>query len=535
MRIVLAFAVALASWDINAEPRLVVLVAVDQLRADRMSPDMPGGLGRLMREGFAYTNATLDHALTATCPGHVAISTGVNPNKAGITYNSFIDHQTMEPRYCLDDSDPVTTVLGDSSRRSPKNIKATTLGDWLKETSPRSKVFSVSGKDRTAIAMAGKKPDGAFWFNVKTNGFTTSGYYMSKLPGYVSEFNGTDFFVDGFGEILPPAWNHPRRGARADDYVGEMQLLKRASPHPLNSDQGAGKPTNFYQSPYLDLATAGLAKSIIEDEELGQRGVTDLLAIGFSATDTVGHTYGPFSSEAADALIMLDDALGRLMVMLDVKLDRDYVLVLTSDHGVMPLPEYLVAKGEMACPVENGRVDRLTLGFRIQWHLSWEFKIPPGTSANLVDTSLAGLAGVVVNERYAKELGVAVEDVVASLEGFLEDEPYIEEAWTVEEILTRDTPMARLYQNSYVPGQSAHVIAQLKETCLVWFFDEGTSHGSPYLYDRHIPMVFYGAKIAAGSSAAEVHSVDIAPTLSGMIGVKAPAGLDGIALELPSR
>ena len=533
LRIVLVAVVTLASWATSAEPRLVVLVSVDQLRADRMSADMPGGLGRLMRDGFVYTNATLDHALTATCPGHVAISTGVNPGKAGITYNSFIDHQTMKLRYCLDDSDPATTVFGDSERRSPKNITVTTLGDWLQENSPRSRVFSVSGKDRAAIAMAGKKPDGAFWFNDNTGEFTTSGYYMSALPSYVREFNGADFFTDGFGGTLPPVWRHAQSGPRTDDYSGEMQLLERKSPHPLNTDQGGGKPSNFYQSPFLDLATAGLAKLIIEEEELGQRGVTDLLAIGFSATDTVGHSYGPFSSEAADALMMLDDALGKLILMLDEQFDRDYVLVLTADHGVMPLPEYLVEKGEMTCPTQSGRIDRFALGFRIQWHLSWDLNITFGDSGDLVDTSFVGLAGVVVDERYAKELGVTVEEVVASIEAFLEEEPYVEEAWTAEEILLGETPMARLYQNSHVPGQSGHVITQLKPTCLVWFFDEGTSHGSPYIYDRHIPMVFYGSEIAPGSSAAEVHSVDIAPTLSGMLGIKSPAGLDGQVLELP--
>ena len=141
-------------------PKLVLLVSVDQLSPGRLSVDMKGGLGRLMRQGRVYTNARLDHGLTNTCPGHVAISTGVNPGKAGIPGNSYIDHVTGQQRYCADDLDDAHRVFGTELNRSPNSMTATALGDWLKANSPVSRVFSVGGKDRSAITMAGKTPDG---------------------------------------------------------------------------------------------------------------------------------------------------------------------------------------------------------------------------------------------------------------------------------------------------------------------------------------------------------------------------------------
>ena len=201
-------------------PKLVVLVSVDQLSPGRLSADMPGGLGRLMREGRVYTNAKLDHGLTNTCPGHVAMSTGVNPGKAGIPGNSYIDHITGQQRYCVDDEDDAHRVFGAQFNRSPKSMTATTLGDWLKASSPVSRVFSVSGKDRSAITMAGKNPDGVYWYEKSVAKFTSSGYY-GPLPDYVQVFNGDEFFVDGYAARFPKTWEHKPGSHRADDYAGE--------------------------------------------------------------------------------------------------------------------------------------------------------------------------------------------------------------------------------------------------------------------------------------------------------------------------
>ena len=388
-----------------ASPRLVVLVAVDQLRPDRLHADMPGGLGRLMREGHVFTQATLAHGLTSTCPGHVVISTGVNPSKAGIPGNSYIDHETMAKRYCVDDEDETFKVHDTSDIRSPNALTATTLGDWLKQKSPRARVFAVAGKDRASITLGGKQADGVFWYSSRAGRFTSSGYY-GELPGYVKAFNGNDFFVDGYGGKAPSTWEHSSGSLRPDDYVGESRTYQRVSGHPVN--HGVKRGVQYHYSPFVDLATDALARRVIEAERLGQRGVTDMLALSFSATDLVGHLYGPFSAESEDALQKLDAVLGDFLNYLDARLGSEYLLALTADHGVLPLPEWLDETGGLICPVAGGRINNSD--FWLRWHLYWNFTLPFGNPADLIGYSASGIT---VNADYAATLGVTVDEVVS--------------------------------------------------------------------------------------------------------------------------
>ena len=240
----------------------------------------------------------------------------------------------------------------------------------------------------------------------------------------------------------------------------------------------------------------------------------------------MGHLYGPFSLEAADALRRLDHELGEFLAMLDDELKGDYVIAVSSDHGILPLPEYLKEQGKLKCPNETGRINLTGFGFWTYWHLYWQYTLPFGNAANLLRLSSAG---VVVNQRYAEKLGVTVEEVLTSLETYFEKQPTIVEAWTAEEILQGESELARLYRNSYVPGKSGQLILQAVETCVAR--KEGTSHGSPYDHDRQVPLIFFGKDIARGQSKAAVHSVDMAPTLAELLGLKTPEGLDGTALN----
>jgi predicted AlkP superfamily pyrophosphatase or phosphodiesterase len=508
-------------------PKLVVLVSVDQLGPGRLSADMPGGLGRLMREGRVYTNAKLDHGLTNTCPGHVAMSTGVNPGKAGIPGNSYIDHITGQQRYCVDDEDDAHRVFGGQFNRSPKSMTATTLGDWLKASSPVSRVFSVSGKDRSAITMAGKNPDGVYWYEKSVAKFTSSGYY-GPLPDYVQVFNGDEFFVDGYAARFPKTWEHKPGSHRADDYAGESKKDLRHSGHPVNVGELEERAARFYASPFLDLATTELVKRVVDEERLGRKGVTDLLAISYSSLDVVGHRYGPYSGESEDTLAQIDTTIGELLTFLDERLAGDYVVALSSDHGVLPLPEWLVETGGMHCPVDGGRIPILKAMLQLYWRLYLDFTAPFGDPRDLVGFSAAGGT---VSASYAQQLGITVEQVVDSMERYLEEQAYIEEVWTPLELEGSDDPISGLYRNSFVPGKSPHFFIQPKETCLV-YFSEGTSHGSVYDYDRRVPIIFYGAGMASGLISEAVNSIDIAPTLGEKLGLDLPAGLDGRVLNL---
>jgi predicted AlkP superfamily pyrophosphatase or phosphodiesterase len=174
-------------------PKLVLLLSLDQLSPGRLNAEMFGGLGRLIREGRVFSNASLNHGVTTTCPGHVVIATCVNPAKAGIAGNRYIDHATGEQRYCVDDTDDANRVYGAENNRSPNAMAVTALGDWLKASSPTSRVYSVSGKDRAAITLGGKNPNGVYWYESEVAKFTSSRYY-GPLPDYVESFNGENFF-----------------------------------------------------------------------------------------------------------------------------------------------------------------------------------------------------------------------------------------------------------------------------------------------------------------------------------------------------
>ena len=174
-------------------PKLVLLLSLDQLSPGRLNAEMLGGLGRLVREGRVFSNASLNPGVTTTCPGHVVSSTGVNPAKAGIAGNGYIDHATGERRYCVEDADDANRVYGAENNRSPNAMTVTALGDWLKASSPTSRVYSVSGKDRAAITLGGKNPNGVYWYESEVAKFTSSRYY-GPLPDYVESFNGENVF-----------------------------------------------------------------------------------------------------------------------------------------------------------------------------------------------------------------------------------------------------------------------------------------------------------------------------------------------------
>ncbi len=510
--------------------RLILVLVVDQLPRDRVDADLPGGLGRLAREGRVYTEATLDHAMTETCPGHATILTGRHPGRTGIPGNRFLDLDEGKAVYCVADSVATARVLGGEEGRSPKNLRTSTLGDWMKSADPASRVFSVSGKDRAAIALAGHSPDVAYWFHPAGEiGFTTSGYYLDRLPQWVRAFNGRTPPEDGFLAGVPPNWNHlADEGGppqRPDDFSGESERFGRSSGHPLRDEDLEEFAARLVASPFLDQASLEFATALVREERLGRGSSPDLLAVSFSAMDYVGHLYGPYSHESRDALRRLDLAIGSFLDFLERELGPGAVLVvLTSDHGVLPLPEWLEQTGGNRCPVKGGRIGLRRLGLRLMAKLHWEFS--PLFSFPRPWVIFAGFQ-LGVDRSLARRHGVAVEDVIAATRRILEAEPAIAKVWTPEEIARGEDEFARLYRNSFDPERSGDLVVQIEPTCLISPFDEGTTHGTPYLYDRAIPLIFWGAGIEGGRVPGPAKTVDIAPTLARRLGVAPPSALDG--------
>jgi hypothetical protein len=520
-------------------PALVLVIVVDQLRRDRLDPGLPGGLGRLARDGRVYREGVLDHAMTQTCPGHATILTGRHPGKVGVVANEYVDPKNGERYYCVEDRAPDAAILGEESEpsqgRSPRAMRVDALGDWLKAAEPGARVFAVSAKDRSAITLAGNRPDAAYWF-VRGDDprFTTSRYYRAELPQWVQAWNAV-----GLAARVPSVWEHAAdddlpADAPADDYPGESDEHGRTGPHPLRSESAEDAEEvadRVYRSPYLDAVTLDFARSLVEAEDLGRRGGLDLLAVSLSATDTVGHTWGPDSREARDALGRLDGWLGELLSALEARVGAGRLLVvLSSDHGVMPLPERLEETGRLTCPLPGGRQGLALFVLRLYAQLHFELS-PFSWPRPWFDAA----SQLTVNRTLAKERGVPVDQVVAVAERWLEAQPSVREAWTRAEILEGTSETARLYRNSYDPSRSGDIAVQFEETCLPDFHGTGTSHGSPYEYDRAVPIVLWGAGIEPGVVSGAAATIDVAPTLAGLLGVAVPSDLDGRNLLVRER
>jgi len=510
------------------EPKLVVVIAVDQLRRDRLLEAVDGGLKRLVDGGRRFANGSIAHALTTTCPGHAVVMTGLNPESHGIPDNTFYDRLEGKVRYCVEDDDAGARVLGGSLGRSPKNLQATTLGDWLKEANGVSRVMSVSGKDRAAITMAGQAPDQVFWYDKTQGRFTSSGYYAPVLPEYVRRFNGTDPTADGFMRGFPSHWTHSEGRHRVDDFQGEDPRYGRVSGHPIRSGSFDAIAEQVYYSPFLDQATLELARLMIDEEQLGRGDEVDLLTISLSATDTIGHLYGPRSAEAEDALVRLDQDLGRFMTHLDETVGSDqYWLVITADHGVAELPEYTSTEGTLECPTETGRLEPESLYLGLAWHIYSRFTWPFGHPESLVALDRGHL---VVQEEGLERFDVSKAAVLDELSRYLETYPEIERVWSLDELQDASDEMAIRIRKSWVEARSGDLFVQLKKGCLIDAI--GTTHGSPYDYDLDIPILFYGQGIAPGVVDGSAYSVDIAATLASYLNVMPDHKLDGVVLDL---
>lgn len=524
-------------------PRVVLVISIDQLRADRLDSSMPGGLGRLAREGRVFADAAHAHAGTETCPGHATILTGHHPGPAGIPLNDFIDRETGRSIYCAGDDAPDARTLGPSGEagegRSPRRMRVTTLGDWMKAASPMTRVFAVSGKDRSAIMMAGRHPDGVYWAESRPpGGFTTSRYYREAMPSWAKRWYGDGAQEGTSLADVPARWEHagavPPNGARIDDTPWEVERYSRVSGHPLRSDDRKQFLGQIAFSPWLDTLTLDFARALVEGEKIGQGAGTDLLAVSLSATDTVGHFYGPGSQEARDALRRLDADLGRFLDEIEQRVGKKSLLVvLTADHGVLELPEVLAQVGASECSVPGGRIDAKALGKQLEAAMAAALG-PPGSPPHEEPWIRHASLDLTVNRQLAAKRSVPVERVIEVAKSFLSTQPGVVHVWTADEIARGDgpAPFAALYRRSFDPERSGDLVIQTAPTCELSPYPTGTSHGTPYVYDRAVPLVFAGPGISPGVVRGRAAPVDIAPTLARLLGLAPPPGLDGQALSL---
>jgi predicted AlkP superfamily pyrophosphatase or phosphodiesterase len=522
--------------QVPPRPALVLVVSVDQFSSDLLSRygrDLPGGLGRLQREGLRFTAAYHDHAFTETGPGHSVLLSGRHPSGTGIPENNWLNTSTGRKFNCVEDAK--ATILGRSSAvrgASQALFRGTALGDWLQAQVKGARVFTVSGKDRASILMGGAKPTGAFWFEAGI-GYTTSTAYAAQLPGWLAEHNAAllkRLRRDSlFWTPLAPAAGLARNGT----WQTNSGTFRSGLPRQINP---AGMPLDeaFYHrfrgSPFFDEATAEVAEKLIDAERLGQGESTDLLAVGFSATDYVGHFYGTAGDEMVDQVRRLDILLGRFLASVQAKVPS-VAVVLTSDHGCTDLVERLAEQGYPA-----KRIDQKAWIGEVNAALRRKF---PGLAGDPLT-----YIGMPKNLYLREVAGASREDLLQEALAVLRRMPDVAAAFSSAELAAaEDDPspnpegrsLKTLLKHSTVPGRSGDILISLKPYC--YFLDDPpyiVQHGFPYDADRRVPLIFWGPW-QPGERPEPVRTVDLAPTLARELGLVPSEKLDGRPLDLPRK
>ncbi|MFQ5639368.1 MAG: alkaline phosphatase family protein [bacterium] len=516
-------------------PKLAVVVVVDQMRADHLSRFAgvyKHGFGRILREGAIFTNAHHDHAYTVTGAGHATIATGAYPSHNGIVGNNWFDRKENKNVYCSEDTAAPLLGYPDSNLfngRSPVRMLRTAIGDWLKEASPKSKVYGVGRKDRAAILTAGMKADAAYWYHLGDGRMITSEFYMKSYPQWVDDFNKSRM-VDTFFEKGWQKFSHEETYflAREDSFSAEYDGKHTAFPHAFTP--ASQKPDAHYYNalsvtPFSDKLILEFSKALVENEKLGEDDAPDILFVGCSAADAVGHRFGPLSQESLDHFLRLDSYLGDFFAFLDERIGKEnYLIILSSDHGVMPMPEELIRRGFKA-----KRFSGLELQTKIR-----KATIDVSKELDISQRLIRGLSGfgLVVNYDSAKEAGVSRDELNSRLiDAYMRALP-IEDIFNREDLADgmRDArPYQQLYAHSFHPERGGDLMLRMKEFYLT-AGSHGTSHGSPYSYDTHVPIAFCGMGVRNGFFPGKVRTIDIAPTLADILGVAIPSDLDGQSL-----
>ncbi|ASD28561.1 phosphodiesterase [Brevundimonas diminuta] len=518
-----------AAQDGRAAPSLIVTVVVDQLSANLFNQyrsQFTGGLKTLADQGMVSINGYQTHGVTVTCAGHSTVLTGAHPARSGIPANDWLDTTTGQETYCL--AAPQNTLAHgkntDNGPVGPEQLSASTLGDWLKAVSPESRVYGVSGKDRGAITLAGHKGDGAFWLT-DNFGFTT---YVE--PGQSAQARLTPVaalnarMIDRFTRQAP-SWTYSNAACRRLE--GQWTIAGQTFDSKV-------PPANFRldNSPILDELTIEGAIELMDSQQLGRRGVTDMLGVSLSATDRIGHSYGTQGPEMCEQMLRLDTALGVLMDKLST-IPGGAIVVLTADHGGSDFPERSAVEGYP----HAGRVDRA-----LQPRVNAALKARFGLDADPVVSSAGGFV-IVDKDRKSLPEPLRSQVLAAAIE-LLNAEPQVALAVARDELLAEPVPnsinsedlnVRERLRLSAVAGRSPDILRAWQPGLTGQGRVGGaiSSHGSPWDYDRRVPIVFWWPGAEGQERFLPMRTIDIAPTLANLIGVQPDGPIDGRCMDLP--
>ena len=506
------FATAAQSQTTSQKPALVVMITIDGFRGDylsRFGNQFTGGFARLTKGGAWFTNAHQDHGITETAPGHASLLSGRFPRSTGIAAN----------RVGVFDSNAPLVGFSGGLGASPARFQGTELFDWIKAADPKARALSVSAKDRGAILPIGKSKQEVYWYPGDGE-FTTSRYYADSLPAWVRKFNDRmlpqSYAGKTWSPLLPDAeYKEP------DNVPAEGNGVDFVFPHvmPTDPDQAASV---VRATPFMDELVVAMALEGVCALGIGRGPGTDVLAISMSATDAVNHRLGPASKESHDQVLRADRIVGVFLDSLFRMRDSSRIIViLSADHGFTPIPE-------LAAPDANPRPTRVSL-----------FPALTAARTRLAAAGIDSLAidvdqQIVLMDRSAfKGKKLSPESL---LESFEKDARAINGIARIDRFanLARDTAtdaIARRWSHQFPANTNVEMVATLTPGSL-WGTLLVASHGSPYDFDSNVPIVFYGPGISAARRTEFVRTVDIAPTVAQLIGVKPLEKLDGIPLNL---
>ncbi len=490
-------------------PKLVVLITIDQMRADytdRFGPQLTGGLARLLKGGAVFTDAHQDHAITETAPGHASLLSGRFPRSTGIAANSA----------GVEDDSSALIGAPNLPGASPRRFRGTTLVDWLIAKDKRSRALSVSMKDRGAILPIGKSKQSVFWY-VPDGRFTTSRYYADALPGWVSRFNARRLpqsFAGRSWTLLlgAGAYKEP------DSVDVEGAGVEFVFPHVLPSDSTVAASL-VRLTPWMDEITIALALEGVNATGIGKGPQADVLAMSLSATDVIGHRYGPDSREMHDQILRLDRSLG---VFLDslyaVRDSASIVVVLTADHAIGTIPELA---GRKITPLP----ERVELESTLR-------PIREALASRKLENSIGLDQQILLVDRAAfRKAGVNADSVIDVFAAAARKVPGVARVDRFRSLAadTLKDPVARRWSHQFPADAPIELVITL--TPYSTWGGNVASHGSPYDYDTHVPLIFYGPPFRPGKQSGFTRTVDLAPTLAAMLHVSALEKLDGIVLQ----
>lgn len=511
-------------------PKLVIGIVVDQMKMEylyRFSDDFsPNGFKRLMNNGYTFQNMHYNYVPTYTAPGHASIYTGTTPATHGIVGNEWFSRALGKQMYCTDDASVKTVGDGtaEEGEMSPKNLQSTTITDEVRmATNFQGKVIGMSLKDRGAILPAGHFANWAFWYS-KTGSFISSTFYGEKLPEWVSEFNDEKNYLKYINkgwDLYKPASTYNESLPDNNPYEGKLYGSSApVFPYDLKKMYEKDDAGILRSTPFGNDLLADFAKKAIEKEELGKDNITDFLTVSFSSTDYVGHLLGPRSMELQDTYLRLDQTIADFLIYLDKTVGKNnYLLFLTADH----------AGAENVIYLKDRKYDVDNYPSKDFRNSLQDFSFKTFGIDLLLNYSNFN---IFFNKQIIKNKGLDLEKVKQKFKEFLISLPQVKKVYTEEEILANsgNDYYLNFVAKGYDVTQDGDMVV-IGKPGVIEYLPTGTSHGTAYTYDTHVPAIFYGWHIKKGESYDKKAITEIAPTIAQKIKVTFPNGTEAKVMQ----